>query len=136
MPKIPKVSMPDVDFEAVGDALTRARGRVASSLSSLTRRKSSHNEALENYENQVRRDVYYNQQTGRAEIREPQTMFTRNIAVVVLSVLVYIIVWVLSSAIEFFFYSAFTGSGHLSVDLAHAQITTGNSLIYWDFFWL
>ena len=135
MPKIPKVSMPDVDFEAVGDALTRARGRVASSFSSLTRRKSSHNEALENYENQVRRDVYYNQQTGRAEIREPQTMFTRNIAVVVLSVLVYIIVWVLSSAIEFFFYSAFTGSGHLSVDLAHAQITTGNSLIYWDFFW-
>lgn len=140
MPKMPDFSsilsrLSDIDTEGMSDALFRARGRVESSLRSVTRRHSSHNEALENYENQVRRDVYYNQQTGRAEIREPQTMFTRNIACAAASVLFYTVLWALMSALEFLFYSAFHGAGEgFHIDIMNATFTTGQGYFYWDFF--
>ena len=123
------------DKEAREDSLLRAKGRVVSAVKSITRRQEDRDENLKIYEKQRGRDVYYNQQTGRAEFREQQTMFTRNVAVVALSVAVYIIIWVLASALEFLFYSSRTGSGSLSISIARPSIEVGNGLIYWDFFW-
>ena len=126
MPKIPKPDLSfvkNIDAEQVSDALFRFGGKVRN----IGRRKRHNEDTMYDYDEQVHRDVYYNQQTGRAEWQEPQTMFTRNIATGIFCVVIYILMWLATSFLEMLFH------GDFSISLSDASIGTASGLTYFDF---